>query len=169
VTKNLLHWKFCSARELARSIGQICSFYHALGAVVYILTKDSSHWIADRENWSNKKPLPISVRNELHFWLRNLGHMICLPLERDMLHTHIIYSDASATGCGAFIQGEHDSDMVHHWTNQEKSASSTWRETQAVYLFLQIHALRFQDSNIKWYTDNQGVPSVIRKGSMKPD
>jgi hypothetical protein len=95
--------------------------------------------------------------------------MICMPFECDSKFTHIIYSDGSAYGCGALIQREAEANMVHHWTENEKLASSTWREAQAVFLFLQIHADRFQGSNLKWYTDNQGAPSVIRKGSMKAD
>jgi hypothetical protein len=167
--RNLSHSHACSARELAKTVGKICSFFHALGPVVYILTKDSSKWIAEKENWSNKSAITFKVQNELRFWIRNLGHMITQPLEPISEFSHIIYSDASGTGCGAFIQGEPEANMVHHWTETEKLASSTWREAQAVVLFLEVHASRFKGSNLKWYTDNQGVPSVIKKGSMKED
>ena len=35
-----------------------------------------------------------------------------------------------------------------------------------VVLFLQIHAEQFTGKTIQWYTDIQGVPGIIYKGSM---
>jgi hypothetical protein len=59
--------------------------------------------------------------------------------------------------------------MIHLWTQNETLMSSTWREAQTILLYLRIHALRFKGGKLKWYSDNQGVPPILHKGSMKPD
>jgi hypothetical protein len=170
IAMNMKHCNACSARELSRTVGKLCSLFHVFGSVVYIMTKNCTHWIADRVSWSNRNALPDTVKDELSFWLRNLETVIRQPLEQlRPEYTHIVYSDASATGCGAYVVGDPDSSMVHSWTADEKLKSSTWRETQSIFLFLQIHADKFKDGQIKVYTDNQGVPSVIHKGSMRHD
>ena len=38
IEKNLYYVHSCSAREISRTVGQICSLFHALGHVVYLLT-----------------------------------------------------------------------------------------------------------------------------------
>ena len=58
---------------------------------------------------------------------------------------------------------------VNNWTEAEVATSSTWRESQTILLFLQIHAKKIQNSSLKWYSDNQAVPSILHKGSMKQD
>jgi hypothetical protein len=164
---NLKHKHACGPRELSKSIGKICSLYHAFGSIVYIMTKDATRWIADRESWSLRAPLTNNVIQELQFWLKNLNCAIRLPLVNDLTReTIIVYSDASSTGCGAFVLGDKNTEMVHHWTESERNTSSTWRELQTVVLFLGLHALKFKGKAIKWYTDNQGVPRIVHKGSM---
>jgi hypothetical protein len=164
---NLKHKHACGPRELAKSVGKICSLFHAFGSIVYILTKDASRWIAERSSWNNRAELPLNVINELEFWLKNLHAVVRLPLVQDLTReTSIVYSDASNTGCGAFVLGEKDTEMIHHWDELEKLTSSTWREIQAVVLFLEVHATKFKGKSLKWYTDNQGVPRIVHKGSM---
>jgi hypothetical protein len=81
----------------------------------------------------------------------------------------IVYSDASATGCGALVLNKPVLNMVHHWNLHERSRSYTWREAQAIVIYLNLHKQIFAGKTIKWYTDNQGVTAVIAKGSMKVD
>jgi hypothetical protein len=164
---NLKNKNNCGPRELAKTVGKMCSLFHVFGSIVYILTKDATHWIANRQNWALRVPLNRNVIQELEFWERNLKAAIRMPLVTDMTRdTKIIYSDASSTGCGAFIVGDRTTEMVHHWTEQERKTSSTWREIKAVVLFLELHAHKFRGTSIKWYTDNQGVPRIVHKGSM---
>ena len=167
IWQNLQNKQSCGPRELAKTVGKICSLFHVFGSLVYILTKDATQWIANRENWSLRTPLNNNVIQELEFWSRNLNTAIRMPLVTDMTRdTIIVYSDASSTGCGAFILGDKTTEMVHHWDEQERKTSSTWREIKAVVLFLELHASKFKGKAIKWYTDNQGVPRVVHKGSM---
>jgi hypothetical protein len=164
---NLKHKQSCVPRELAKTVGKICSLFHVFDSIVYILTKDATHWIANRENWALRVPLNRNVIQELEFWSRNLKTAIQMPLVVDMTReTIIVYSDASSTGCGAFILGDKTTEMVHHWDEQERKTSSTWREIKAVVLFLELHANKFNGKAIKWYTDNQGVPRIVHKGSI---
>ena len=112
-------------------------------------------------------PLNRNVIQELEFWNRNLNSAIRMPLVQELTReTFIVYSDASSTGCGAFVLGDKTTEMVHHWTELERQTSSTWREIKAVVLFLELHAIKFNGKAIKWYTDNQGVPRIVHKGSM---
>jgi hypothetical protein len=168
--RNLYFSQHCSARELAKSVGIICSMFHAFGPAVYLLTKSSTRWIEDRLNWSNRAPLTDMVIHELKFWLNNMTKVPLMPLVPEIMReTLIIYSDASATGCGALVLNNKALDMVHQWNPQERLYSSTWRELKAIAIYINIHKLLFKGKALKWYTDNLGVTSVIIKGSMKLD
>jgi hypothetical protein len=167
---NLSHQKVCSARDIAKTIGRIISLFHAFGNLVYFMTKNGSLWISERASWSGRTELPNVVVNELQFWYKNLYKAIRQPLDKGLTrYTKIIYSDASETGCGAFVVGQPGLEMVHYWTPLERLTSSTYRELRTVFLFLEVHGDKFQGVSVKWYTDNQGVPHIIRKGSMKTD
>jgi hypothetical protein len=167
----VLHFqKSISARDVAKVVGKLCSLYHAFGNMVYLLTKHCSMWISDRENWNEWGELSPSAVGELNFWIRNLGTVIRMPLVPiEHSQTLIVYSDASADGCGAYVEGNAGFNMFHQWNDVEREASSTWREIKAIVLFLGIHSQKFAGKKIKWYTDNLGITSVIRKGSMKAD
>jgi hypothetical protein len=60
----------------------------------------------------------------------------------------IVYSDASAVGCGAFILNHRSYDMVHHWQLEERSFSSTWREIKAIVIFLTLHSAFFVGKSV---------------------
>jgi hypothetical protein len=90
-----------------------------------------------------------------------------MPLERPpTTFTKIIFSDASSTGCGAFIKNCEGTSLVHYWQKTEKNNSSTWRELKAVEIYLKEKISLLAGLSIKWYTDNQAVPRIIHKGSM---
>ena len=170
IFRNLKYRSTCSPRELAKTIGKITSLYHVYGGIVYIMTKETTRWIAQGSSWNLREQLPDVVVNELSFWFNNLAVIIKKPLVQDLTRkTYVVYSDASATGCGAFVQSMEGLDMVHYWHEYEKKASSTWRELKAVQIYLKTHAKFFSGLAITWYTDNQAVPVVVYKGSMKVD
>jgi len=170
IFKNLKYRYSCSPRELAKTVGKITSLYHAYGGLVYIMTKNTTRWISEGVSWSYREVIPESVVNELQFWFRNLDIIIRKPLVKELTRlTHIVYSDASASGCGAYVTTKPDLDMVHYWQTYEKNASSTWRELKTVALFLNLHENTFAGTAVTWYTDNQAVPIITYKGSMKTD
>jgi hypothetical protein len=51
----------------------------------------------------------------------------------------------------------------------EESAKSTWCELVAVYRILKSMVHLLANQRVKWFTDNQGVVSIVSKGSMKSD
>jgi hypothetical protein len=157
----------CTARGLSKVVGKVTSMFHAFGSIVYIMTKSCQSWIADMDSWSNRAQLSESCLVELRFWHMHVDHVRRLPLEKPQTRfTRMIFSDASASACGAFIKYHKGSEMIHHWTPEEKLCSSTWRELRAVDIFLAIHAKELSGLSVKWYTDNQAVPRILFKGSM---
>jgi hypothetical protein len=47
IYKNLLYQNACSARDISKTVGKIISLFHVFGILVYLMTKDSTHWISD--------------------------------------------------------------------------------------------------------------------------
>ena len=45
--------------------------------------------------------------------------------------------------------------------------SSTWRELHCVSIALKSFAHLLSGCDVKWFTDNQTVPSIVHSGSMK--
>ena len=86
------------------------------GNLVYLLTKDASRWIANRCSWSMRMPIPQTVISKLEFWLRNLYVITRQPLvkEDDHIVIVIVYSDASKSGCRAYVLGDMATEMVHY-------------------------------------------------------
>lgn len=83
--------------------------------------------------------------------------------------SYFVYSDASATGGGAFI--DFNNDFVCHkvWTENESLQSSTWRELSVIEFSLQSFATLLEVSHVKWYTDSQAAAKVVEVGSIKFD
>lgn len=100
----LTHHFACSARDIAKVVGTICSMFLVFGKIVYLTTKFSSAWINTRESWGAKAPIPESVIQELSFWYNNLTSVLCMPLVASPKGKHcVIYLDASDFACGAYI------------------------------------------------------------------
>jgi hypothetical protein len=170
VYRSIVNHRASSARLLAKTIGKITSMFHALGQIVYLMTKNSQCWISDRASWSEKAMLPESVMVELRFWHQNIDCVSRLPLERPLArYSRLIYSDASAKACGAFIKDQPGSEMINHWTPEEACKSSTWRELRAVELYIVLRSRELAGLAVKWYTDNQAVPRILYKGSMSAE
>lgn len=81
--------------------------------------------------------------------------------------TKIIYSDASDSACGSYIQFV---DEIFHknWSDFEASQSSTFRELLAVSLSLQAFTDSLGAQTVVWYTDNQNVARIVNIGSKVP-
>ena len=83
--------------------------------------------------------------------------------------SYFVYSDASVTGGGAFI--DFNNDFVCHkvWTENESLQSSTCRELSVIEFSLQSFATLLEESYVKWCTDSQAAAKVVEVGSMKFD
>ena len=119
-----------------------------------------------RHSWNSKVFLSSQGKQELLFWKNNLtvlnGVVFWAP---PFIPSKFVFSDASSTGCAAFIQG---SSLVFHrnWWLEESQKSSTWRELATIKLSLEAFGPNIAGHRLRWYTDNQNVVRVIRIGSM---
>ena len=105
-------------------------------------------------------------KKELHFWRDNLkilnGVLFWPPA---FVPSKVLFSDASLTGCGAFVQG---SSLVSHrnWSTEESQKSSTWRELAAIEFALAAFEAHLSGLRVPCNTDNQNVVRIIKFGSM---
>ena len=81
--------------------------------------------------------------------------------------SYFVYSDASATGGGAFI--DFNNDFVCHkmWSESETVQSSTCRELSVIEFSLQSFAPVLEGSHVKWFTDSQAAAKIVEVGSIK--
>ena len=79
----------------------------------------------------------------------------------------IVYSDASASGCGAHL--DLNGEQVCHklWEVSEGEKSSTWRELSAIDYALKSFLPIIKGSYLKWFSDSQTAVRIIQVGSMK--
>ena len=76
-----------------------------------------------------------------------------------------LFSDASSTGCEAFIKG---SSLICHrnWATEESLKSSTWRELVAIKFSLDSFEDHLAGRRICCKTDSQNVVRIVQVGSM---
>ncbi|PFX26398.1 hypothetical protein AWC38_SpisGene8944 [Stylophora pistillata] len=91
----------------------------------------------------------------------------CVPTVVNPLSVSIQANDASATGYAAFIAIDYT--LVSHinWDSLQMNQRSTWRELHCVSFALKSFAHLLSGCDVKWFTDNQAVPSIVHSGSMK--
>jgi len=66
------------------------------------------------------------------------------------------------------MRADISSNKVAHiqWSSSEMKKSSTWRELKVIQYSLEAFRSTMSGNKIVWYTDNQPLLSIIRKGSM---
>ena len=165
--EDVLKLEFISAKELASFVGKITSLHYALGGLVYLLTKNCQVWISVQPTWVKRAMIPNECKVEFLFWKRNLSEARNLPFEKTLpTFTRKVYTDASGKGGGGFIEGLEGSEMVQSFSSEDCLRSSTWRELKTVLDFLVIHQKDLSNEQVLWYSDNSGVISILKKGSM---
>ena len=88
-------------------------------------------------------------------------------MKEAVLPSHVVYSDASDVGCATFISM--NGKLVSHKNLNAVGMrqSSTRRELMCVKHALHGFSFFAKGNNVKWYTDNQGVASIVKSGSNK--
>ena len=77
-----------------------------------------------------------------------------------------IYSDASATACGALIEGT--THVAHRiFSSSEQETSSTYRELLVIHFALQVFQTLLKNCNVKLFTDSQMAVRITEVGSMQ--
>ena len=92
------------ARQLASVTGSIISNMLVFGNVCKLMTKSLHRALDRREGWESPVGLDHAARKELDFWKSNVSHLNSRCLADAIRRpSRIVYSDASAVGCAAFI------------------------------------------------------------------
>ena len=94
-----------SARELASLVGKIISAGAVFGNISRIMTRYCTISVAAAQDWDSKFTLDLYCVREIEFWETNLDRVnlkriVDCPFRASK---YIVYSDASATGCGAHL------------------------------------------------------------------
>jgi hypothetical protein len=92
------------ARQLASVTGLIVSNLIVFGNICKLMTKALHRQIDCRSSWDSVLNLDSESINELEFWLSSVSELNCRSISiRPSLFRRVVYSDASNTGCAAFI------------------------------------------------------------------
>lgn len=166
--KKTLVSKKIKARQLASLTGLIMSNLTVFGVICKLMTKALHSQINSRFGWDSLLTLSTESIRELTFWENSVVKLNSRSLRpKPSRYTRVVYSDASNTGCAAFVSLD-DTPIFHrNWNELEMKQSSTWRELLCIRDALRSLAPSLQNNNVKWYTDNQGVVSIVDSGSMK--
>ena len=156
-----------SVKSLASFSGSIISMSLALGPITRLMTRATYHTIESRSSWACSLYLPSSVASELSFWQNHIAELNGFPFHYRLSPTMQIFSDASDTGFGGFVDGKPELRAHDLWSPSEKTYSSTWRELAAVLRILEAFGKNCHNQKIRWFTDNANVPSIIKRGSPK--
>ena len=159
--------KYLTARQLASVVGKINSTYIVVGGIARLMLKHCHRLILSRQSWDGYVRLSEEVLTELNFWYLNLNTCNSRSLNTSSKYNKVVFSDASATGCGSFIVDVEGAVCSRSWRQHEKIKSSTWRELKGVSCALKCFRPMLANNVIKWYSDNQSVISIVQHGSMK--
>ena len=105
VNKILLSDRLVSARELASLVGRIMSGGAAFGIISRLMTRYCSSSVASALYWDSEFYLDQYCVRELYFWEANLKRLNCREVSDSpyRMSKYVVYSDASATGCGSHL------------------------------------------------------------------
>ncbi|XP_052264823.1 uncharacterized protein LOC127867588 [Dreissena polymorpha] len=167
--KSLLGSVYLPVRKVASFIGQIISMSIVIGPVAQIMTRYLSIDVAKECTWNAYVKLSIDSVEQLAFWRETLNLLNKRSLVATGACSKVVYSDASAVSYAGYEVGTVNGVAHGSWSSEETKMSSTWRELCGVYRVLKSLIDVLASHRVKWFTDNQGVCSVIKKGSMKKD
>ncbi len=157
-----------TSREVLRVTGKLISMSQILGPVAQLRTRALYNTVLSRSSWDGFVSLGPSQVSELIFWKENLKELNVFDLAWAPSAKIAVFSDASASACGAHATIDGYTHVAHkEWSELEKQESSTWRELETVRFCLSSFGPLLRNRLIQWNTDNQGVPSIILKGSSR--
>ena len=158
-----------TARKLASLAGKINSTNLVLGSITNMMLKHCHRSIVTRFTWDSFYRIDEKVLEELRFWKENFTNLNVRKLSECKAVTRIVFSDASAVGAGGYVVDVQGAQIFRQWEIGEELRSSTWRELKGVYICLKNFNEILRNNTVRWYTDNQGVVSIVQNGSMKED
>ena len=119
--------RFVDVKRIASIVGQIVSLSPSCGTVSPIMNRYLYFIVNSRHSWNSSVFVHDQGKNELLFSrddLKALNGVLFWPVP--CVPSVVVFSDASANGCVAFVQG---TDLVfqRNWSLDESKKSSTWR------------------------------------------
>ncbi|XP_069134633.1 uncharacterized protein [Argopecten irradians] len=157
-------------RKLAKCTGHIISMSLVFGSATQLMTRSMSMQIAGTSSWNESVQLNEQSREEVKFWDRNIDVRNKCPLRFESKCHILVYSDASSTGFGGYCVESLEGVLSQGlWRECDMSRSSTWRALTAVCQVLKSLVCFLEGKRVKWFSYNQGVVSIVEKGSMKSD
>ena len=124
-----------SARVLVSVVGQIISTGPVTGNLARIMSRHCQMSIASAAEWDTPFEIDQYCLHELKFWHTNVTAINSRSFTESLATNQTLYSDASATACGAFIEGK--THAAHRmFSSSEKEMSSTYRELLAIHFAL---------------------------------
>ena len=164
---NLIEVSHCTARTLASLVGQIISLAPVMSDATSLFSRFSQMAIASSPSYDSLVILDTNIKAELKFWLENVDRLNSRSCKVEKPPIAINLSgDASATGCGSFIEGT-DLVAARLFDPDERSAHSTWRELENVHFSLKSFVNHIKGRTVRFCVDNQSSVSIVAKGSMK--
>lgn len=161
---------FVSAREMSSFTGKIISAGAVFSNVSRIMTRHCAISVAAAADWNTKFASDNYCIREIQFWKSNLHRLHTKNIDlAPITSNYVIYSNASATGCGAHIDLNGTQVCHKQWNEEECKKRSTWRELSAIEFALESFFPIVQGSYIKWFSDNQAACSIVQVGSMRHD
>uniref|UniRef100_A0A7E4V160 Reverse transcriptase domain-containing protein n=1 Tax=Panagrellus redivivus TaxID=6233 RepID=A0A7E4V160_PANRE len=163
-----------SALDRLKFTGAINSMHEVLGPMANIRTKSFFKFVSSVEpRFHLRLALSEDERRDLEFWSSELRarnyYKICPPLPPSL----VLATDASATGVGVVKRDPAKLSVLcsafREFSDSERVTSSTHREMLAVQFALKMYTAPMKAAAITIKTDNQNVPGILAKGSMKND
>ena len=154
--------RFVHVKRIASIVGQIVSLSPSCGTVTQIMTRYLHFIVNSRHSWNSSVFVQDQGKNKLLFSrddLKALNGVLFWPVP--FVPPVVVFSDASANGCAAFIQGT-DLIFQRNWSLDESKKSSTWRELAAIKFSIKAVGTRLfkQRVRIRWHIDSQTAFSV---------
>ena len=160
-----------SARGLSSFVGKIISAQAIYGNLAGIMTRYCAISIAAAQDWDSEFTLDDYCKKELVFWNSYVKQLNSRPINDKQAEqsNFIVYSDASASECGAHLDLNGEEVCHKLWEVSEGEMSSTWRELSAIDYALKSFLPIIKGSYLKWFSDSQTAVRIIQVGRMKKE
>ena len=158
-----------TARRLASLTGKIISTSIVLGSITNMMLRNCHRTIVSRTSWDSYFKLDEQSIEEIKFWEENFQNLNVRKLNEIQVVNRLVYSDASAVGAGGYVVDIQGAQHFRQWEPGEEKRSSTWRELKGVYICLVSFVELLKNKVVRWFTDNKGVVTIVKNGSMKQD
>ena len=154
---------------VASIVGQIISMEAAIGNAVRFNTRFLYQDILARTSWNSSIELSSQSLRELEFWKNNSRSINGQEIKSvsNEIKDLNIFSDASDSGFGTYLENSDNTEVMGLWTVEESSKSSTWRELEAINRSLNTIGESIRGKSITWHTDSKNVCRILEVGSKK--